>query len=180
MLKMTLVLIAALYVGFVVWGEADAVAEGAPEGTVVLTGDAREFERPTIFGGETAGDEATAVSTTVATTVVPDAATIAAAMPPPPVFEQEGRRDPVTVSLVEADGEPASDTVSTQGGAMFEVTGSRVNMRSGPSTADGVVDSLVRGTLAEVIGVADGGWVEIRDVETGLTGYMASEYLSPA
>ncbi len=53
-------------------------------------------------------------------------------------------------------------------------------MRGGPSTADGVIDSLAEGTLAEAIGETVDGWREIRDVETGRTGFMSARFLQPA
>ena len=46
------------------------------------------------------------------------------------------------------------------------VSGSRVNMRTGPGTSYGVLDKLARGTQAEVIEVTAEGWARIRVVES--------------
>ncbi len=59
------------------------------------------------------------------------------------------------------------------------VTGSRVNMRAGTSTREAVVAKLTRGTAVEFLGPAAAGWSEIRVLETGARGFMASQFLSP-
>ena len=59
------------------------------------------------------------------------------------------------------------------------VTGNRVNLRSGPSTGDGVVAQLLRGARAELLAEAGDGWVQIRDIESGNSGFMAARFLAP-
>ncbi len=59
------------------------------------------------------------------------------------------------------------------------VTGSRVNMRAGTSTREEILARLVRGTEVEFLGIPTDGWTEIRVVETGARGFMASQFLSP-
>lgn len=63
-------------------------------------------------------------------------------------------------------------------GDVWYVTGSRVNMRSGPSTANGVIVSLGRGAATEMIALEANGWARIRDLNSGQTGYMSSKFLS--
>jgi hypothetical protein len=63
-------------------------------------------------------------------------------------------------------------------GPVLYVTGDRVNMRTGPSTGDRVVTSLVRGTAVQALGTQDAEWVNIRDAG-GRTGYVAGRFLSP-
>ncbi len=58
------------------------------------------------------------------------------------------------------------------------VAGSRVNMRSGPSTDFRVLDTLPRGTEAEVLEVNADGWARIRLMSTGQEGWMAERLLS--
>ena len=58
------------------------------------------------------------------------------------------------------------------------VTGSRVNMRSGPGTNHGVLNTLVEGDEVEALEELDNGWVHLRVVETGQEGYMAGRLLS--
>lgn len=59
------------------------------------------------------------------------------------------------------------------------VTGSSVNMRSGPTTADAVVAAVGNGAMMQLIEELGNGWSHIRDLTTGQTGYMASRFLSP-
>ena len=58
------------------------------------------------------------------------------------------------------------------------VTGSVVNMRSGPGTSFGVVGKLSRDTKVEVIQDAGNGWVELRPVDGEKSGWMADFLLS--
>lgn len=64
-------------------------------------------------------------------------------------------------------------------GRLLIVTGTSVNMRSGPSTTWEVIGNLRRGAKAELVAQADGGWLQIRDVVTGRVGYMAGRFLEP-
>ncbi len=57
------------------------------------------------------------------------------------------------------------------------VAGSRVNMRSGPSTDFRVLDTLPRGTEAEILEVNADGWARIRLMSTGQEGWMAERLL---
>ncbi|PUB14786.1 SH3 domain-containing protein [Yoonia sediminilitoris] len=58
------------------------------------------------------------------------------------------------------------------------VAGDWVNMRGGPSTHDIVLDTLPRGTQAEVIAVNPDGWAQIRLADNGQIGWMATRLLS--
>lgn len=58
------------------------------------------------------------------------------------------------------------------------VTGTLVNVRSGPGTEFPVVNQLERGARIEVIGDNGSGWVELRPVEGGPSGWMADFLLS--
>lgn len=58
------------------------------------------------------------------------------------------------------------------------VAGEWVNMRSGPSTDFRVLDTLPRGTEAEVIEVNGDGWARIVIMQTGQEGWMAERLLS--
>lgn len=58
------------------------------------------------------------------------------------------------------------------------VAGSRVNMRSGPSTDFRVLNTLPRGTEAEVIEVNADGWARVRLMSTGQEGWMAERLLT--
>lgn len=63
-------------------------------------------------------------------------------------------------------------------GDVRKVSGNRVNVRGGPSTNYGVVSKLTRG--AEVVILEDNGdgWVKMRPVDGGETGWMADFLLT--
>lgn len=77
------------------------------------------------------------------------------------------------------------DVAATDGDALpalldlRAVAGSRVNMRSGPGTNHGVLDTLGQGTEAEVLELSSNGWARIRVLETGQIGWMAERLLTP-
>lgn len=58
------------------------------------------------------------------------------------------------------------------------VQASAVNMRSGPSTQNGVIGRLTRGMEVVNMGDAAPGWSQIRVVSTGQRGFMASKFLA--
>ena len=58
------------------------------------------------------------------------------------------------------------------------VAGSRVNMRQGPGTSFGVIDTLDGGTRTEVLEVNADGWARIEVVNTGQVGWMAARLLT--
>ncbi|MEJ2001957.1 MAG: SH3 domain-containing protein [Maritimibacter sp.] len=58
------------------------------------------------------------------------------------------------------------------------VTGTKVNMRSGPSTANSVIGALVEGTVVSDLGDAGDGWRQIQ-TEAGEIGFMSSDFLAP-
>lgn len=61
---------------------------------------------------------------------------------------------------------------------LLYVSGSRVNVRGGPSTSYGVIASLTYGIAVEDMGDASDGWRAIRLMDTGERGYMAGRFLT--
>jgi hypothetical protein len=59
------------------------------------------------------------------------------------------------------------------------IAGNAANMRSGPGTDFEKVDQLTRGTSVEVLD-RRGTWVELRDINTGQTGWMADWLVTAA
>ena len=178
MFRLTFTLAAALYASFVIWGDPGDVAAIREPAPVIL---AEGADAPVRL--ETNASSRAQVTRDV---VAPEPALIAASAPAP--AESFGEAvligEPTRVSLVDPAKavvtETAAATSTEASDAMMKVSGSRVNLRSGPSTGNGVVDSLVRGTLVEQIGDPVNGWVELRDVATGATGFMAARFLEPA
>ncbi len=78
--------------------------------------------------------------------------------------------------IVEAAAEPNLDDFDQS--SLRYVSGDRVNMREGPSTDYYVLDTIARGTKAEVIELSDNGWAQIRLVDTGQVGWMAERLLA--
>ncbi|KEJ95144.1 hypothetical protein SUH3_23865 [Pseudosulfitobacter pseudonitzschiae] len=58
------------------------------------------------------------------------------------------------------------------------VSGNRVNLRGGPGTNFGVVDSLTRGAQVEILQDPGNGWVKLRPLDGGPEGWMADFLLS--
>lgn len=84
--------------------------------------------------------------------------------------------------LITADALPASpDSVAadTLGSVKF-VNGRSVNVRSGPSTRDGIVGKLTRGEAVTVVWVEDNGWARIRVEGDGVDGFVSMELLADA
>ena len=75
--------------------------------------------------------------------------------------------------------QPASPAIAPSPSSLQSVfvSGSSVNMRSGPSTQHGVVARLSRGTEVIDMGPAGSGWSQIKVVATGDRGFMASKFL---
>lgn len=190
MLKLTFTLAVALYAGFIVWGRptemtADVTPRDAP---AAARPDAALYDRPVILTEPgAAGTDDARVTRAAVEVVVPDAASIAASAPAPDAAAPRRIGEPVTISLYAPEAEAEPEIAAADGGpavpdtkGLLRVSGDRVNMRAGPSTADGVVGSLLGGTLAEALGPEAGGWIEVRDVESGRTGFMSARFLEPA
>ena len=58
------------------------------------------------------------------------------------------------------------------------VKGTRVNLRSGPGTDYDVVDQLTQSTKVEILSDSGNGWVELRPVDGGPTGWIAAFLLT--
>lgn len=72
----------------------------------------------------------------------------------------------------------ASSLPLNSGPDIRAVSGTLVNMRSGPSTDFDVIDQLTQGTEVEVLSSNGSGWVELRPVTGGPTGWIAEFLLS--
>ena len=180
MIRMTLALSLAIYGGLVIWGDPVSQAEAgvpsidADDAVAAAIAPAADTARPVILpDAASSGPDVTRAA--VSPLIAPAAASAPDARP-----ARIGT--PSLVSLV-AYADPApfeADAPAGASGPVLRVTGDRVNMRSGPSTANGVLASLPAGTLAEPLGEPSGGWQEIRVIETGTTGFMAARFLDPA
>ncbi len=81
--------------------------------------------------------------------------------------------------ITEADPITPPRAIATRD--LFQVAGSRVNMREGPGTTFGVIITLNSGTQAEIIERDQRlGWAKVRVVGSGAEGWMAERLLEPA
>lgn len=86
--------------------------------------------------------------------------------------------DEAVVTAQRQDAPQPQDTVQREAD-IRSVTGSRANMRRGPGTDYRKVAQLTEGTQVEVLD-RRGAWVELRDIETGRTGWMADWLITAA
>ncbi len=59
-----------------------------------------------------------------------------------------------------------------------EVSASRVNVRSGPSTQNAVLGQVVQAEIVRIISPEENGWVKISVEGDGVEGYMAARFLT--
>ena len=106
-----------------------------------------------------------------------------------PASEAQDSRDlQVMPSLIEnARPENVLDPAESGGATVssFEtvadirlVDGNRVNVRGGPGTNYGIVDTLSRGARVEILDDTGNGWVRMRSVDSGTMGWMADFLLT--
>lgn len=90
--------------------------------------------------------------------------------PDPEPAQTEAEQDDPAIANI--DEKPVAD--------VRQVTGTRVNMRNGPSTGYNVVARLTRGTKVLILQEPGNGWVKLKVEETGRVGWMAAKLLEPA
>ncbi|PHQ99430.1 MAG: hypothetical protein COB39_03500 [Marinosulfonomonas sp.] len=79
--------------------------------------------------------------------------------------------EPVAVAVVSIP-EPAPERI------IWFVTGSRVNVRGGPSTNYEVLGKVVYGEAAEIISDPDADWVKIRIEGDGVEGFIMKRFMT--
>lgn len=78
----------------------------------------------------------------------------------------------------EPESSPAvAETTPETSADLWVVTGSRVNLRAGPSTTNAVVGQVSEGQTAEMIEDAGNGWYHIRLPESGADAYIYGRFL---
>lgn len=82
---------------------------------------------------------------------------------------------------ISQDTAPANDILPDEDASALDVravSGNRVNLRGGPGTSFGVVDSLTRGVEVEILQDPGNGWVKLRPLDGGTEGWMADFLLT--
>lgn len=185
MLRLSVLLCAGLFVALLIAGEdhgqmrprlAAAMAEG--QDIVVLD---RSLSAPVVLAAAPKVDK-TAAPDLPPVKVVTAAFTPAAPAPAPkpttpaPVF---------TLSALPTLGGdqaalPESETpVAVEGGQLWYVDATAINVRQDPTTGGAIVDQLARGEAVTVIGDAGADWVEILVQGDGVSGFVARRFLTP-
>jgi hypothetical protein len=166
MLRLTLMLSAAIYAGLVIYSDGMPPEEQA----------GAEVARATPLLDATMPVRAGPADRLVTA----DGRMLSIAAVIDPVALDDGQAAVHLVSTRTAEAVTASASAGQPELPIVEVTGTSVNLRAGPSTGEAVLDALVRGEQVELIAALDNGWAQIRTVETGVEGYMAGRFLSPA
>ena len=154
---------ASTFILFWVFYEMSGGADFEPRERVIVTNAPflkPDERQPVYVRPATAPMVTNASFTTVETTPAP-AAPVAA--------------EPVVVA---APAPEAPEAVATPTLTLVYVAGDRVNLRRGPGTDHPVVDTLTKGTEAELIASNDIGWARIRLTGTDQEGWMAESLLS--
>ncbi|MGZ9812516.1 SH3 domain-containing protein [Pseudoroseicyclus sp. H15] len=84
----------------------------------------------------------------------------------------------ITLEADAGDVEVLEASAQQEAVDLYEVDGSRVNMRAGPGTNYLIVDTLNGGTDLEVLEVS-AGWARVKTVEGDVEGWMAERLIAP-
>ena len=90
----------------------------------------------------------------------------------PAAFAQAAGMVPASV---EAEPEPQQDTRDLR-----RITGSSVNMRTGPGTSFGILTRVTRDTEVEVLETFENGWLRLRVLDSSRVGWVSSTLVSSA
>lgn len=153
MIRLTLILLAAIAVTLSVAGREIETPEVAESGARPATTTPGVAEAP---GGRLAlDDEAGAIERAISATAELDPIPAVGAAP------RSATPEPA----------PPSDWAV--------VNADRVNLRTGPSTANPVIDQVVRDQRVEVLDRTDDGWMRIRVGDTGREAFIFGRFLTP-
>jgi hypothetical protein len=188
LLRLILMLSAAVYAVLVIYGAPLDETERADAPAVTRAGDAAPAGLLNQRGGS--GPRA-AVEAEAAVLHLADGRTLQVAAWIDPAGQGHHFNEIARISTIPtapaADREAAtaaaagSDEALATAAALpvVRVTGSRVNLRAGPSTETDILGALTLGERAEVIASLGNGWAQIRSLDSGLEGYMADRFLTP-
>ena len=157
MFRLTLVLLVGLYATMAIWGE--------PTGSdVAVSRDATlPSSLPSLGAAPAAAEAEPAQGSTLADVSEKEAVEMALAA---------GEKKPEAATPAVAPQEEPEDLVER-----WYVTGSRVNLRSGPSTGAAIVGGLSLGDRAEILSDPNDQWIRIR-TEEGLEAWIYGRFLS--
>ncbi len=172
LLKMVVALLALIVGAMMLVGEGPEMAMGSDE---------PEMTTEEIAALETANDASPeTVSKAEESPVLLAAAKAEPAAEPEPEPVLEASLTSATDAAVEAalaGTEPSEPDVAdaVELTTVGVVLGRRVNVRSGPSTSDGVIGQVVENQEVEILGYENNGWARI--LLNGEEGYMSGDFL---
>ncbi|MBF9030843.1 SH3 domain-containing protein [Rhodobacterales bacterium HKCCE3408] len=185
MLRYVVILCVALYVFYVVaptgpglgpTGGTEvphrAAGDAPPEEIVLETGETWTVDR-VIRPGDPAPDPTRPVAAGFEPAPTDPGAVQPVARP------EETQPAPETAAIETPEPVDTAEPPPSVAAGRLYVTGDRVNLRAGPSTAFEVVTALDLGTPVDVLGAAEDNWFEIEDVLSGARGFMSGDFLSP-
>jgi len=112
-------------------------------------------------------------------------ATVEPEAPPGPEVTRAAMITPVAVMTPVVAPEPAPEPVVAEitpepepERTIWYVTGSRVNVREGPSTNYTVLGKVLYGDAAEIISDPDADWVKIRIEGDGVEGFIMKRFMT--
>ena len=91
--------------------------------------------------------------------------------------------DTETSAIIEnmlEDVVPVVAAAVTNAENLYAVAVNRANMRNGPSTRNGVIAKLERGTAVQLLPSSSGSWVKLRVVQTNRVGWISKKLLKKA
>ncbi|MBS8226275.1 SH3 domain-containing protein [Vannielia litorea] len=177
LLKMVVALLALIFGSMVLVGEGPEVAMGSdsPE----LTAEELAALEPPVEDAVTKADESPVVLAAAQAEPAP------VAEEPEPVREAAlGNATEAAVEAALASAEPTEPALTDPETAAADpiglttvgvVLGQRVNVRSGPSTRNGVIGQVVEDQEVEILGYAENGWARI--LLNGEEGYMSGDFI---
>jgi hypothetical protein len=180
MLKLALMLSAAIYAVLVIYADGAVVPERAgPQAVAASAPDTSGSQSALVAAG---GDGAFELTTTDGRVLQ-----ISSVINPSDLTMSDAQGEAIQVAAVSTLPQAAvAEAVATSSSTsvaetlpVLEVTASAVNLRSGPSTDTQVIGSLSQGMQAELVASLGNGWAEIRVIATGVEGYMAERFLTP-
>ncbi len=162
MIRLTLILLAGIVVTLSIAGRDIAATETAQDPDVARAETDLTDARP---AGLALEDEAGAIARALSASTAERAAT--------------GTRDAPRLWQTTTAAPEGADAVSGAQGAAARVNADRVNLRAGPSTANQVLDQVVRDQRVEVLETTEDGWTRIHVFESGLEAWIFGRFLSP-
>lgn len=162
MLRLSIFACAVIYAGLTIMSERSVANADAPDDPAIVVTRAKAAQEPASATFVTADGRSLAI----ATIIDPSRSTNAQGAVPTIVTPR------MADYVATATAPPASFPLA-------EVTGTRVNLRAGPSTGDPVLTALRLGDQVELIGATGDGWAQIRSRADGREGFMAIRFLNP-